>query len=64
MNGTAELTDGVATIIVVVIDVIVQPDQEDILDHLNIDASMCNCIFGMSRGLFCFRYGTGMASCY
>jgi hypothetical protein len=49
IHSTAKLTDGIATVAAAVIDVAVQPNQENILDHLNIDSTTSSCTFGISR---------------
>jgi hypothetical protein len=54
IDGTPEMSDGIATIRAVVINFLVQPDQQNILDHLNIDSLSWHCVFWMSRWLFCF----------
>jgi hypothetical protein len=37
VNGTPQLAEGVAAVIAVTINVVVQPDQENILYHWHVD---------------------------
>jgi hypothetical protein len=45
VNGTPQLDDGVVAVVAIVVNIVVQPDQEDTLYHLHVDPTVATDTF-------------------
>ena len=64
VDHVPKLTDSILVVGAVVVDIAVQPNEKDILDHLNLNLVTLRDIFRGSRRLLCFDRTTGMSSCF